>query len=81
MTALMSPDMANFSGKEYGGAILQLLNQEAYAFASRYSGCYTVTLSVDRSVFLQAIYVGELVTFLASVNSEISTYFLSVNSE
>ncbi|MFZ3129283.1 MAG: acyl-CoA thioesterase [Rhodoferax sp.] len=68
MTVLMSPDMANFSGKVHGGAILKLLDQVAYACASRYASRYVVTLSVDRVVFLQAIQVGELVTFLSSVN-------------
>lgn len=68
MTVLMSPDMANFSGNVHGGAILKLLDQVAYACASRYSGCYVVTLSVDQVMFLQPIHVGELVTFLASVN-------------
>ena len=68
MTVLMSPDMANFSGNVHGGAILKLLDQVAYSCASRYSGCYTVTLSVDQVMFLQPIHVGELVTFLASVN-------------
>jgi acyl-CoA hydrolase len=33
-----------------------------------YAGCYVVTLSVDRVMFRQPIHVGELVTFLASVN-------------
>ncbi|GAA4419612.1 acyl-CoA thioesterase [Acidovorax lacteus] len=68
MTVLMSPDMANFSGNVHGGAILKLLDQVAYACAARYSGSYVVTLSVDQVMFLQPIHVGELVTFLASVN-------------
>jgi uncharacterized protein (TIGR00369 family) len=68
MTVLMTPDMANFSGNVHGGAILKLLDQVAYACASRYSGGYVVTLSVDQVTFRQPIYVGELVTFLASVN-------------
>jgi acyl-CoA hydrolase len=68
MTVLMSPDMANFSGNVHGGAILRLLDQVAYSCASRYSACYVVTLSVDQVMFLQPIHVGELVTFLASVN-------------
>ncbi len=68
MTVLMSPDMANFSGKVHGGAILRLLDQVAYACASRYAGSYVVTLSVDQVMFRQPIAVGELVTFLASVN-------------
>ncbi|MBB3118461.1 uncharacterized protein (TIGR00369 family) [Massilia violacea] len=68
MTVLMTPDMANFSGNVHGGAILKLLDSVAYACASRYSGSYVVTLSVDQVMFLQPIHVGELVTFLASVN-------------
>jgi acyl-CoA hydrolase len=68
MTVLMTPDMANFSGKVHGGHILKLLDQVAYACASRYAGMYVVTLSVDRVLFRQPIRVGELVTFLASVN-------------
>ena len=68
MTVLMTPDTANFSGNVHGGIILKYLDSVAYACASRYSGHYSVTLSVDRVVFRQPIHVGELVTFLASVN-------------
>ncbi|MFG6176815.1 acyl-CoA thioesterase [Halomonas sp. THAF12] len=68
MTVLMTPDMANFSGKVHGGAILKKLDEVAYACASRFSGHYVVTLSVDQVLFKQPIHVGELVTFLASVN-------------
>ena len=38
MTVLMTPDMANFSGNVHGGHILKLLDQVAYACASRYAG-------------------------------------------
>jgi acyl-CoA hydrolase len=68
MTVLMSPDMANFSGNVHGGAVLKLLDQVAYACASRYASRYVVTLSVDQVTFLQPIHVGELVSFLASIN-------------
>jgi acyl-CoA hydrolase len=68
MTILMTPDTANFAGNVHGGTILKLLDQVAYACASRYAGCYVVTLSVDQVIFRQPIYVGELVTFLASIN-------------
>ncbi len=68
MTVLMTPDTANFSGNVHGGHLLKLLDQVAYACASRYAGRYVVTLSVDQVTFLQPIFVGELVTFLASVN-------------
>lgn len=68
MTVLMTPDMANFSGKVHGGTLLKYLDEVAYACASRYAGCYVVTLSVDQVTFREPIQVGELVTFLASVN-------------
>ncbi|MDO9149718.1 MAG: acyl-CoA thioesterase [Hydrogenophaga sp.] len=68
MSVLMTPDTANFSGNVHGGTILKLLDQVAYACASRYAGTYVVTLSVDQVMFRQPIHVGELVTFLASVN-------------
>lgn len=69
MSVLMTPDTANFSGNVHGGTVLKLLDQVAYACASRYCGCYAVTVSVDQVMFRQPIHVGELVTFLASVNS------------
>ena len=68
MTVLMTPDMANFSGKVHGGTLLKMLDQVAYSCASRYAGTYVVTLSVDRVLFHDAIAVGELVSFLAAVN-------------
>ena len=68
MTVLMTPDMANFSGNVHGGTLLKFLDQVAYACASRYAASYVVTMSVDQVVFRQPIHVGELVTFLASVN-------------
>ncbi|WP_348754288.1 acyl-CoA thioesterase [uncultured Aquincola sp.] len=68
MTVLMTPDTANFAGNVHGGSILKLLDQVAYACASRYAARYVVTLSVDQVNFRQPIHVGELVTFLASVN-------------
>ena len=68
MTVLMTPDMANFAGNVHGGTVLKFLDQVAYACASRYAGRYVVTLSVDQVMFRQPIHVGELVSFLASVN-------------
>jgi acyl-CoA hydrolase len=68
MTVLMTPDMANFAGNVHGGTILKFLDQVAYACASRYAACYVVTLSVDQVMFRQPVHVGELVTFLASIN-------------
>ena len=68
MTVLMTPDTANFSGNVHGGNLLKLLDQVAYACASRYARRYVVTMSVDQVTFKQPIHVGEMVHFLASVN-------------
>jgi|SRR5699024_4544793 len=68
MTVLMTPEMANFSGNVHGGTLLKYMDQVAYACASRYAGSYVVTISVDQVVFRAPVHVGELVTFLASVN-------------
>jgi uncharacterized protein (TIGR00369 family) len=68
MSVLMTPDHANFTGNVHGGDLLRLLDQVAYACASRYAGSYVVTLSVDQVTFKRPVHVGELVTFLAAVN-------------
>jgi uncharacterized protein (TIGR00369 family) len=68
ISELMLPSHTNFSGKIHGGYILSLLDQIAFACASKFSGYYCVTASVDTVDFLNPIEVGELVTMKASVN-------------
>ncbi|UNY97670.1 acyl-CoA thioesterase [Zhouia spongiae] len=68
ISELMLPSHTNFSGKIHGGYILSLLDQIAFACASKHSETYCVTASVDTVDFLQPIEVGELVTMKASVN-------------
>lgn len=68
MTRLMTPDMANFSGKVHGGSILKLLDEAAYSCAARYCQTYVVTASLDQVVFRESITVGDLVTFKCNVN-------------
>lgn len=68
ISQLMLPSNTNFGGKIHGGYILGLMDQIAFACASKYSGSYCVTASVDKVNFLNPIEVGELVTMKASVN-------------
>jgi len=68
MSVLMTPDKANFTGHVHGGDLLKYLDQIAYACATRYCGHYVVTLSVDKVLFKHPIFVGDFVTFYASVN-------------
>ncbi|RZJ67808.1 MAG: acyl-CoA thioesterase [Flavobacterium sp.] len=68
ISELMLPSHSNFSGKIHGGYILMLMDQIAFACASKFSGHYCVTASVDTVDFLNPIEIGELVTMKASVN-------------
>ena len=68
MSLLMTLDKANFVGNVHGGVMLKMLDEAAYACATRYAGAYVVTLAVDQVTFKQPVHIGELVTFLASVN-------------
>lgn len=68
ITQLMLPSHSNFSGKIHGGHILNLMDQIAFACASKHSQHYCVTASVNKVDFLNPIEVGELVTLKASVN-------------
>jgi uncharacterized protein (TIGR00369 family) len=68
ISELMLPSHSNFSGKIHGGYILNLMDQIAFACASKHSRHYCVTASVNKVDFLNPIDVGELVTLKASVN-------------
>ncbi|MDN3665717.1 acyl-CoA thioesterase [Algibacter miyuki] len=68
ITELMLPSHSNFSGKIHGGHILYLMDQIAFACASKHSRNYCVTASVNKVDFLNPIEVGQLVTLKASVN-------------
>lgn len=68
ISELMLPSHSNFSGKIHGGYLLKLMDQIAFACASKYSGSYCVTASVDTVDFLNPVEIGELVTLKASVN-------------
>lgn len=68
MTQLMLPSHSNFSGKIHGGYVLNLMDQIAFACASKHSGHYCVTASVNKVDFLNPIEVGELISLKASIN-------------
>ncbi|MBZ9650429.1 acyl-CoA thioesterase [Psychroflexus montanilacus] len=68
LSQLMLPSHSNFGGKIHGGFILSLLDQVAFACASKHSENYCVTASVDRVDFLNPVEVGELLTLKSTVN-------------
>jgi uncharacterized protein (TIGR00369 family) len=68
MSLLMTPVHSNFSGKIHGGYILGLMDQIAFMCASKHSGSYCVTASVNRVDFLNPVEVGQMLHLKASVN-------------
>lgn len=68
LTQLMLPTHTNFGGKIHGGHILNLMDQVAYACASKFSESYCVTASVNTVNFRAPVEVGELLTLKASIN-------------
>jgi acyl-CoA hydrolase len=60
---------ANSAGNIHGGTIMKLADEVAGLAAIKYSRQRVVTVGMDRMAFLVPIYVGELVTFRATVNA------------
>ena|SRR5947209_3702834 len=60
---------ANTAGNVHGGSIMKLCDEVAGIAAIRHCGRRVVTAGMDRMTFLEAVFVGQLVTFTASVNA------------
>lgn len=68
MSMLMTPELSNFSGVVHGGHLMRILDQVAYACATKYCGIDVVTVYVDSISFNSPIQIGNLVRFLSRVN-------------
>ncbi len=60
---------ANSAGYVHGGAVMRYCDEAAGLAATRHSGCRVVTAAMDRMTFNEPVNVGEVVTFLATVNA------------
>src|SRR4051794_17146696 len=60
---------ANTAGNVHGGRIMYLCDEVAGLAAIRHCGTRVVTAGMDRMTFLDPVYVGQLVTFRATVNA------------
>src|ERR671936_1595351 len=64
----MLPSDANPYGNVHGGEIMKLIDAAAGAAATRHARARVVTARIDELSFLAPVYVGHLVTAMASVN-------------
>nr|WP_066565488.1 acyl-CoA thioesterase [Snodgrassella sp. CFCC 13594] len=68
LSVVMHPEDTNAAGNIFGGKILALMDQAAYACACKHARSSTVTASINTVNFRTPIYVGDLVTIKARVN-------------
>jgi acyl-CoA hydrolase len=69
MSHWMGVTDANSAGNIHGGTIMKLADEAAALAAIKHARRRVVTVGMDRMDFLVPIYVGELVTFRATVNA------------
>ncbi len=60
---------ANRTGNIHGGTVMKLVDEAAGLAAIKHSRCRVVTAGMDRMTFLVPIGIGELVSFIATVNA------------
>lgn len=68
MTHLVLPQDANPAGNLHGGVILKHIDTAGGVVAKKHSRSNIVTASIDRMAFKEPAYMGELLTFKASIN-------------
>jgi acyl-CoA hydrolase len=69
----MGPTDANGAGNIHGGSIMRLVDEVAGVAAVKFCRSKVVTASMDRMDFLVPVFVGDVVTFKASVNASWTT--------
>jgi uncharacterized protein (TIGR00369 family) len=65
---IMTPLDVNSVGNVHGGVIMRLVDTTAALVAMRHARSNVVTASIDRMDFHNPVFVGDLVTFKASLN-------------
>jgi len=68
LTQMMSPQDANIAGNIHGGVIMRHIDNAAAIAAVRHTKTNVVTASIDRLNFHNPVFIGDLVSFQASIN-------------
>ncbi len=69
LSRVMHPNEASYMGTVHGGVILRMLDEAGGMAAFRHTRKPVLTVAIDSMSFLAPVYVGNLVTAKASVNS------------
>ena len=69
LTRWMGIQDANIAGNVHGGTIMKMVDEVAGVAALRHCGTRVVTAALDRMTFTQPVYVGQLLTVMATVNA------------
>ncbi len=64
----MTQSDANLAGNVHGGIIMKLIDNTAGIVAGRHASSNVVTASIDRLVFHNPVYVGDLLVVNAAIN-------------
>lgn len=68
MAQVMNPEDANPYGNVHGGVIMKLIDTAGGVVAHRHCRANVVTASIERLDLHKPIFIGDLVTFMASLN-------------
>jgi len=69
LSLVMQPQDANPAGNIHGGVIMKMIDNAAGVVAMRHARSNAVTASIDRLDFHNPVYIGDLVTLRASLNT------------
>jgi acyl-CoA hydrolase len=64
---------ANIAGNVHGGTVMKMVDTAAGLAAAKHCGGLAVTAAMDEMSFLEAVYVGDVVTVKAMVNEAFGT--------
>ncbi len=73
LVELMTAQDANILGTVHGGTVMKLVDTAGGLAAMKHCGGPVVTVAMDEMVFLEPVYVGDVVTVRAMVNETFRT--------
>lgn len=68
LSEVMMPVYANHYGNVHGGTIMKLVDDAAFAAATRHARCNIVIAAIDHMVFKEPVHMGDVLILKASIN-------------